>query len=405
MARRISDLVPAIVGGCLVVLALLFHSIYEDLLKAAVFKRLSGFMGVQEAELVSRLTEMALPILGSVAVVWFLYGYLKRELSAQTPDAAIEAQQQHTAAIQAQTEVIRAAVWPSAPSADPNRESDSVLEEDEKPLPIPINEASLGAYIWSSQLVKRLDRQIAGIGELEIEQGQPETFPVVEQALLLGVMDLAELDRLLDAYQEEAVKLANYCRPGKVVAKGECVWHLFDFLAAQLGREKFQEFTRLLQHSRSPAAAILTGFEQITKYSPKGLKRVTWWKPAADFNLIPLMKAAALAQTELENTPNAKRRAQNVPPDDLALSYCYTFMNKITFYGRQIQYDKRVTPSEYRRPIPNRHGKLVFDGEMAKLIPHARPADGSNMQRPSWDRLCVLRPDVLDVIGDLKKTP
>lgn len=340
MARRINDLVPAVVGGCLAVLALLFHSIYEDLLKAAVFKRLSAFMGVQEAELVSRLTEMALPILGSVAVVWFLYGYLKRELSAQTPDAAIEAQQQHTAAIQAQTEAIRATVWPSAPSAaNNNRESASVLEEGEKPLPIPINEASLGAYMWSSPLVKRLDRQIAGIAELGIEPEHPMAFPMVEQALLLGVADLAELDHLLDDYQEEVVRLSNYSRPSKVVTKGESVWYLFNFLSAQLGREKYQEFKKLLQHTRGSGSGALTGFEQITKYSPKGLKRVTWWKPAADFNLIPLMKASELAQTELENTPNAERRAQNVPPDDLALSYCYTFMNKITFYGRQIQYD------------------------------------------------------------------
>jgi hypothetical protein len=91
----------------LVVLALFFHSIYEDLLKAAILKRLSAFMGIEEAELVSRLTEMAVPIVGAVAVVWFLYWYLKRELGAQQPDAAIEAQRQHTAAILAQTEVLK----------------------------------------------------------------------------------------------------------------------------------------------------------------------------------------------------------------------------------------------------------------------------------------------------------
>src|SRR6266849_6331201 len=81
MPKRTSDSFPAIIGGCLVVLALFFHSIYEDLLKEAVLKRLSAFMGIQEAELVSRLAEMAVPIVGAVAVVWFLYFYLKAHLS------------------------------------------------------------------------------------------------------------------------------------------------------------------------------------------------------------------------------------------------------------------------------------------------------------------------------------
>jgi hypothetical protein len=108
MAKRISDSVPAVIGGGIILLSLFFHSIYEDLLKAAVLKRLSAVIGIEEAELVSRLTEMALPIMGAVAVVWFLYIYLKREMMAQIPDQAIEAQRQHTAAIVAQTEAIKA---------------------------------------------------------------------------------------------------------------------------------------------------------------------------------------------------------------------------------------------------------------------------------------------------------
>src|SRR3954467_6335889 len=113
MPKRTKDSLPAIIGGSVILLALFFHSIYEDLLKAAVLKRLSAVMGIEEAELVSRLTEMALPIVGSVAVVWFLYGYLKRELLAQIPDPGVEAQREHTAAIVAQTEAIRARQQPT----------------------------------------------------------------------------------------------------------------------------------------------------------------------------------------------------------------------------------------------------------------------------------------------------
>jgi hypothetical protein len=70
-------------------LALFFHSIYEDLLKAAVLKHLSAVMGMPEAELVSRLTEMAGPIVGAVAVIWIVLWYARRELRAELPDPSV----------------------------------------------------------------------------------------------------------------------------------------------------------------------------------------------------------------------------------------------------------------------------------------------------------------------------
>lgn len=85
MPKPPSDSFPTVVGGSLLLLVLLLHSIYEDLLKEAVFKYLSSVMGMQEAELISRLTEMAAPIVGMVVVIGFLSSYLKTQLS---PDLA-----------------------------------------------------------------------------------------------------------------------------------------------------------------------------------------------------------------------------------------------------------------------------------------------------------------------------
>jgi len=85
MPKRTSDTFPLVIGGCLVLLALFLHSIYEDLLKEAVLKRLSTFMGIGEAELVSRLAEMAVPVIGAVAVGWIIYFYLKAHLSTDLP--------------------------------------------------------------------------------------------------------------------------------------------------------------------------------------------------------------------------------------------------------------------------------------------------------------------------------
>ena len=66
-------------------LALALHSLYEDLLKAALLRWLGGFLGVGEAELMSRLTEMAVPIAGAIAVMSFFYWFLKREFAKQSP--------------------------------------------------------------------------------------------------------------------------------------------------------------------------------------------------------------------------------------------------------------------------------------------------------------------------------
>jgi hypothetical protein len=107
MAKRPSDLFPAVIGGGVILLALFFHSIYEDLLKGAVLKRLSAFMGMPEAELVSRLAEMAGPIIGAVAVIWIVLWYDRRELRAEIPDPLIEAHRQHTEALRAQTEALK----------------------------------------------------------------------------------------------------------------------------------------------------------------------------------------------------------------------------------------------------------------------------------------------------------
>jgi hypothetical protein len=112
------------------------------------------------------------------------------------------------------------------------------------------------------------------------------------------------------------------------------------------------------------------------------------------------MEAAALARKNLEATKHGRQRAKNISPDQMLLSYCYTFMNEITIYGRKIELS--VAKSEYRRPAP-RFGKIIFEGDDPKLIPTpVRDANSSNMRRPEWDRLCVLRPEVLDFIKKAK---
>jgi hypothetical protein len=117
MAKRTSDLFPAVIGGGTILLALFIHSVYEDLLKAAVLKRLSAFMDMPEAELVSRLAEMAVPIVGAVAVVWIMLWFAWREVKAEIPNPLLEAQRQQTEAILAHTEALKARPHSAEPPA------------------------------------------------------------------------------------------------------------------------------------------------------------------------------------------------------------------------------------------------------------------------------------------------
>ncbi|TPQ31527.1 hypothetical protein C2U70_23805 [Bradyrhizobium guangdongense] len=88
MQRKPDDNYPLLIGGGVIVLALFLHSIYEDLLKAAILQKLGALMGVTEAEIVGRMTEMALPSVGAIAVVWLLYKLIQSRLAQDYAEQA-----------------------------------------------------------------------------------------------------------------------------------------------------------------------------------------------------------------------------------------------------------------------------------------------------------------------------
>jgi hypothetical protein len=82
MFRR-SDTFEVVVLGCVLALVLLFESIYEDLLKATVLRAFGQLVGSSEAELMAGLTQISLPVVAAVGVVWFLYRYLSRQFERE----------------------------------------------------------------------------------------------------------------------------------------------------------------------------------------------------------------------------------------------------------------------------------------------------------------------------------
>ena len=76
--RERSENFELVVLGAVGALSLAMHGIYESLLKELLVRLLGKVFGVGEAELMSRLLEMAIPLTSAIAIVWFLYWYLER---------------------------------------------------------------------------------------------------------------------------------------------------------------------------------------------------------------------------------------------------------------------------------------------------------------------------------------
>ena len=67
-------------------LVALFQPIFEHLFANALLTWLENYMGISEAEIIARLSEIALPITGSIFLILLLYRYLERELRREFKD-------------------------------------------------------------------------------------------------------------------------------------------------------------------------------------------------------------------------------------------------------------------------------------------------------------------------------
>jgi hypothetical protein len=81
--RKHSNSFTPVVIGCVFLLAWAFRSIYEDALKAWVFKKLTDAFGPRAAELMSGFVELTPAVGLAIGVIWFVYWYVRRELEAR----------------------------------------------------------------------------------------------------------------------------------------------------------------------------------------------------------------------------------------------------------------------------------------------------------------------------------
>jgi hypothetical protein len=80
-------------------LALAFHAIYEELLKATVLKWFGRFFDLSEAELMGRLTEMAVPIIATIVIIALIYRFVKQQMRSEAIDPVLASQQETIASL------------------------------------------------------------------------------------------------------------------------------------------------------------------------------------------------------------------------------------------------------------------------------------------------------------------
>ncbi|MBR0779142.1 hypothetical protein JQ625_30340 [Bradyrhizobium diazoefficiens] len=89
MARK-SDNFPLVLGGGTLALALAFHTIWTIVFEDWVKHQLERLVGHTVAEMIEKFGDVGFSVIAAIAVVWFLYWYIKRALEAELKSEAAE---------------------------------------------------------------------------------------------------------------------------------------------------------------------------------------------------------------------------------------------------------------------------------------------------------------------------
>ena len=131
--------------------------------------------------------------------------------------------------------------------------------------PVPIDEATLNEYVRRSELVRRLDKDIADKINQTVDYQYSLAYPALQSLRILGIHNLAYLDRLLDENDEAILRLSLHSVPTRVCA-GHCVLYLGQLLAASLGPTRFRELWSAMRNTRGSGDGILEAYQRINSY-------------------------------------------------------------------------------------------------------------------------------------------
>ena len=143
------------------------------------------------------------------------------------------------------------------------------LDSNQETAPsILLDKSSLYAYITSSSIVRKYDKQMAEMYGLPLDTTQDSTLWLFEQAKGLGIKTIAELDKNIKTYGELAVRMGYFQRPEKKVSAGYSISLVFAVLIVQMGTvEKIDEFYKSMKFSSGfPGKMLLENYEQANNW-------------------------------------------------------------------------------------------------------------------------------------------
>jgi hypothetical protein len=81
--RRHSEYFELVLVGFVAAFTYLFQPIFEHIFAGAILARLEQYIQISEAEVISRLSEIVIPVAGSILLIWAMYRFLTREITRE----------------------------------------------------------------------------------------------------------------------------------------------------------------------------------------------------------------------------------------------------------------------------------------------------------------------------------
>jgi hypothetical protein len=152
------------------------------------------------------------------------------------------------------------------------KQQETVGDEVERPLPaIPLDKASLYAYIAGNKRVKELDKRIAEDAEVSLNKQEDASFHLLEKANYFGIEDIAQLNEMVKRFGERAILMGHYLRIRDGMVAGTSIDFVFDVMAAELGSidaaaAYYDSLELTSVDGRAWATDVLHAYEQIKMY-------------------------------------------------------------------------------------------------------------------------------------------
>ena len=151
------------------------------------------------------------------------------------------------------------------------RQEQATADQTEKPLPpIPLNRASLIAYIGGSRRVRELDRRIAEDAGVPVDRQEDSSHNLLEKARYFNIETVAQLDEIVKRLGEKAVLLSHYLRLKDSLIAGYSLDFVFEVMAAELGSIEemvaYYDSLKMTSAGRAWAEGIMEAYEQIKMY-------------------------------------------------------------------------------------------------------------------------------------------